>query len=230
MEAVILAGGFGTRLRDVVADTPKPMAPINDKPFLEYLFAYLSRHGVTSAILSTGYLHEKIEQHFGSSHTSIRIGYSQEIEPLGTGGGIKLALAQADSEHVVVVNGDTFFDVDLGEMLTSHLSLNADLTIALKPMRNIERYGVVQTAGSRVVRFDEKQATAVGQINGGVYILRKTLFDGFDLPENFSLEEGFLKKHIESLQIRAFVSDSYFIDIGIPEDYARAQTELVPYA
>lgn len=226
LDAVILAGGLGTRLRTEVADLPKPMAPINGEPFLTYLFRYLEKQNIGRAVLATGYLHEKIESYYRTAFGSLRLFYSIEHQPLGTGGSIRQAFAEANTKHVFVLNGDTFFDVDLPAMRRCHFELGADLTIALKPMKNISRYGVVKFEGTRVTRFEEKKAVDFGHINGGVYLAKKSLFDHYDLPEKFSLEENFLKEHSGKLQIHAFLSDTYFIDIGIPEDYQRAQEEL----
>ncbi|MFQ5651454.1 MAG: nucleotidyltransferase family protein [bacterium] len=230
MDAIILAGGLGTRLRHAVDDLPKPMAPVCGRPFLDYLLDYALRWQVERAILATGYLHQTIEAHYGNSYKNLAIAYSVEREPLGTGGCIQLACRQARSEHVFILNGDTFFDVDLGKMMQGHLATDADMTIALKPMHDVARYGVVRFEGSRITRFEEKKKVDFGHINGGVYVARKTLFEGLSLPDKFSLEEDVLRKFVQTLNLQCFLSDTYFIDIGIPEDYYRAQDELKVYA
>jgi len=226
MDAIILAGGFGTRLRSVVSDLPKPMAPIDGRPFLDYLLNHVSQWQVGHVILATGHLHEKIKAHYGEAYKNLKLSYSVEREPLGTGGCIKRALTQAASRHVLILNGDTFFDVDINTMLQRHQEYGADLTIALKPMRDLSRYGVVRFEDSRITSFEEKKEVPFGHINGGVYLARKDLFARFNMPEAFSLEQDFLKRHIADLNIRAFLSDTYFIDIGVPADYDRAQKEL----
>lgn len=229
MEAIVLAGGFGTRLRKAVSTVPKPMAPINDQPFLTYVFNFLRRHGISRAVVATGYLHEVIQGYYGNRFGDLQIDYSVEEEPLGTGGALKQALQRVRSELMLVMNGDTFFDVDVSEMVDLHRHYEADLTMALKPMKRISRYGVVTVEHSRVVGFEEKQERKSGYINGGIYLMNRTVFDRFDLPQKFSLEADFLKAHAGSLNIQAYLSDAYFIDIGVPEDYHRAQRELNRY-
>lgn len=229
MEAIILAGGFGTRLQATVSDVPKSLALINDQPFLNFLFSFLIKYKIKRAILATGYLHHKIEEFYGNSYKDLEIEYSVEQEPLGTGGGIKQAFAKLSSDNVLIMNGDTYFNVNIQAMLKVHTENDADLTIALKPLYNISRYGVVKVEETRVKRFEEKKQVDFGYINGGVYIAKKELFKGFELPERFSLEEDFLKKFTSDLQLHCFISDTYFIDIGIPEDYYRAQSELKKY-
>lgn len=229
MEAIILAGGKGTRLQTVVADIPKPMAPIGDKPFLEYLIEYLARYGIGRIILSTGYKHDAITNYFGNKFRGIEICYSYEKEPLGTGGGIKKALEQALNDHVLILNGDTFFNIDLKLLLETHLSEGAVLTLSLKHMVQFDRYGTILTNGKKVVGFSEKKYQASGYINGGVYLANRRLFDGLPLPEKFSFEIDFMERYVKQLCFGAFVSDGYFIDIGIPRDYFIAQKELVKF-
>lgn len=226
MEAIVLAGGFGTRLRSVVADIPKPMAPIAGRPFLACLFDFLHDQGATRLVLCTGYRHEVVEGFFGAGYRGMAIAYSVEQEPLGTGGALKRALAMCASEHVAVLNGDTLFRVELQEMLELHIAGGRAITVALKPMRDFDRYGVVEVAEGRITAFREKSSCAAGHINGGVYIVNAGLFAGRELPERFSFETDFLEREVARLNIGAFISDGYFIDIGIPEDYARAQGEL----
>ena len=142
-EAIILAGGFGTRLASVV-DVPKPMAPINDIPFLEYLLNYLSKYNITKVHLALGYKHEVISTYFGATFKAIKLNYVIEDTPLGTGGAIKKALIHVESEAVFIINGDTFFDVDLLEMGHYFDQKEASVMLALKPMQNFDRYGVVE--------------------------------------------------------------------------------------
>lgn len=226
--AIVLAGGFGTRLQKVISDVPKPMAPIHNKPFLHHLLTYLQIQGVENIVLSTGYLHEKIESYFGNLYNGLNISYSQEIKPLGTGGGIKKAF-ETVNENAFVVNGDSFFNVDLNAMAKFHHEQKSDFTLALKPMLNFERYGTVELNENRITAFREKQFCENGFINGGVYITKREVFENLNLPEVFSLETDFLAKHLNNLFVAGFVSDGYFIDIGIPADYQRAQEELGLY-
>lgn len=226
MEAIILAGGLGTRLRSVVPDLPKPMAPIGNRPFLSYIFDYLHKQGVSRVILSTGYKHEVIEAYFGNQYKDISIYYSIENQPLGTGGAIKQALDLTCENEVFILNGDTFFHVNLKQLANHHRKLNSDLTLTLKPMENFDRYGVVITSGNRVVQFEEKKYVEKGNINGGVYLAHRSLFNNVNLPDKFSFETDFMEKYLQRFSFNAFLSEGYFIDIGIPEDYEKAQMEM----
>ena len=216
-EAIVLAGGMGTRLKGVVDNIPKPMAPICDKPFLIYLLQYLKKEGISKVIFSVGYKYEIIKNFFGNSWNGITINYAVEKEPLGTGGAIRLALSMVESERVFVLNGDTFFDVSLSKMEKE----SADTVIAIKPMRDFDRYGTVLLQNNKIIAFQEKKRMKEGLINGGIYLLNKNTLNHFYLELNFSFEKEFLEKELGRLF--AFVSDTYFIDIGIPEDYEKAQ-------
>jgi D-glycero-alpha-D-manno-heptose 1-phosphate guanylyltransferase len=229
LQAIVLAGGLGTRLRESVADLPKPLAPVNGRPFLNFVLSYLRRSGLRRVILATSYMHEEFEKRYGKEYKGLELDYSVEQEPLGTGGGLRQAIASVTSQNVLIINGDTFFAADIDELLAMHSNTDADLTIGLKPMRNISRYGIVKTEGSRVVSFEEKKEVAVGNINAGVYVAKRDLFDAFELPKKFSIEEDFLRKYTTQLNIHAHISEAYFIDIGIPADYQRAQTEMRKY-
>lgn len=231
MNAVILAGGLGTRLSGVVTDVPKPMALINDHPFLEILIANLSLKGITKVILSVGYMHEVIKEYFGDYYNNVEISYVVEDEPLGTGGALKKAtnLIGRD-EELFVLNGDTFLDLDFMKMKQEYIDSKAEVGIALKSMDDSYRYGrVVLDDENRIAEFKEKGAHEPGLINAGVYILRPSFFEAFDLPARFSLESDCFEKHLDKLNIHPFIVDGYFIDIGIPEDYKRSQSELMPY-
>lgn len=223
MEAIILAGGKGTRLRSVISELPKPMAPINDRPFLEYVIDSLERGGVDRIVLSVGYRHESIVDHFRAEYRGVRLDYSIEDEPLGTGGAIKAALARCNDEYVFVLNGDTFFDVDYRKMFDRTLESTPDLMIAVKELENFDRYGRLEIVNGRVERMREKEFCAKGFINGGVYCLKRDLLDGVG-SEKFSFERDFLERF--DGKILAFESLGYFIDIGIPSDYERARLEL----
>lgn len=225
-EAIVLAGGMGTRLRSVIRDIPKPMAPIGERPFLSFLLDELQAQGIDRVILSTGYKHETVEDYYGKAYKGMELVYSVEETPLGTGGAIKKALQQVESPHVLILNGDTMFRVDLQAMRKFHLEHDADLSLALKHMKDSQRYGVVETDNKRVVHFQEKTESKAGAINGGVYMLRKQALLNRQLPEKFSFEKEFMEAHYRELKVMAFESEGYFIDIGIPEDYTKAQTEL----
>lgn len=225
-EAIVLAGGLGTRIRSVVSNRPKVMVDVCGRPFLEILLDRMVRNGVTRAILATGHLHEVVAAHFGSRWGGIEIHYSIEAHPLGTGGAVWQALKMVSRNDVFVFNGDTFFDLDLRGLHEFHRSARADITIALKPMRDFERYGAVDLVNGRITGFREKNRTAGGFVNGGVYVLNRQVAERFVFPGTFSLETDFLEKRVDEIIIAGFVSDGYFIDIGVPEDYARAQREL----
>lgn len=228
MEAIILAGGFGTRLRHVVSDIPKPMAPVCDRPFLEYILNYLQQNGIIRVVLATGYKHEAIESHFGASYKNMELIYSVEDTPLFTGGAIKKALKSCNESSVYVINGDTFFDVDLETMYQFHIAQCSDLTIAMKHMERFERYGTLELDGDRITGFREKQKTTGGYINGGIYLMRRDLLEQI-AEEKFSFESDFMEKKVNELSFVAFESKGYFIDIGVPEDYAKAQVDFLKF-
>ena len=222
MEAVVLAGGLGTRLRSVVSELPKCMAPIGPEPFLSYVLDWLGRHKITRVVLSVGYLRESIMSWVSAQNLPFEVDYAVEETPLGTGGGIKLALSKCHGPKVLVVNGDTFFPVDLDA-----IPFDSPITVALKPMKDFDRYGAVTLDHYKIKAFKEKAPVKQGLINGGVYAL-----NGLDLssfPERFSFEKDVLEPFAAKGQVGGWVSDNYFIDIGIPEDYERAQTELPQY-
>ena len=221
MEAIILAGGLGTRLRSVVSEVPKCMAPVGGKPFLQYQLEWLSRFDISHVVLSVGYLKEVIEEFVASREWPFKVSYAVEKEPLGTGGGIRLALSRCRGKKVFVLNGDTFFNVDLNA-----LTFTAPVTLALKPMRDFDRYGAVDWDGDLVNAFHEKAHCAEGLINGGVYAIDRTTLDMSLFPKNFSFEKEVLEPLADYGLVAGVVDDGYFIDIGIPEDYARAQREL----
>jgi len=226
-EAIVLAGGLGTRLRSVVKDVPKPMADVNGKPFLEYLLRYLQKNGIEKIILSVGYKWEVIKAYFGDSFEGIKIVYSVENEPLGTGGAVKKSLFFVNSNDVFIVNGDTFFNIDLKEFFAFHKKKRSVLSIALKAMNQFDRYGNVKIDNNnRIVSFEEKRYYEFGLINGGIYLLNKDFFMNFDWKDKFSFEKDFLEKYYKFYEFYGLPFDSYFIDIGVPEDYERAKREM----
>ncbi|MES2431715.1 MAG: nucleotidyltransferase family protein [Bacteroidota bacterium] len=226
-EAIILAGGLGTRLRSVVADLPKCMAPVAGKPFLHYVIAHLQKQGIDEFIFSVGYMYEAIEAYLKKDHPKLNYQLSIEEEPLGTGGAIKLACQKAVEKNVLVLNGDTLFSVDINKLSEQHLAHHAECTLSLKPMKEFDRYGVVELHHDlRIASFKEKQFYHKGLINGGVYALNISKFLHEDLPEKFSFEKDYLEKYFTEREMYGSIQDQYFIDIGIPEDFARAQVEL----
>ena len=225
-EAIILAGGAGTRLKSVVADLPKPMADVAGRPFLAYQLDYLAAAGVGHVVLSVGYLCERIMEWFGDNYQGIRISYAVEEEPLGTGGGIRESINLTTADNLLVLNGDTWFPVCLRSLEEAHDNSRSDLTMALKLLSDFERYGTVSFSGGRVTGFSAKGFCQQGYINGGVYLLDRAVADHFPERRSFSFESDFLEPMVQRIDICPFVSDAYFIDIGIPEDYQRAQIEL----
>lgn len=226
-ECIILAGGLGTRLRAAVPDLPKCMAPVAGRPFLYHVINYLRGEGIEKFIFSLGYRHEVVEEYLATQFPTLRYQLSVETEPLGTGGAIQLACRKATEKDVWVVNGDTLFKADLTAAYIFHSYHMGECTLLLKPMRNFDRYGVVETGEDKLVnRFLEKKAFASGNINAGVYLLNISRFLDEELPEKFSFEKDYLEAFCTRRRIYGLPQDRYFIDIGIPEDYQRAQTEL----
>lgn len=223
MEVVILAGGFGRRLRTVLDNIPKPMAPVRNKPFLEYILIWLSRYNIRKAVLSVGYKYESIVSYFGNEFNKISLEYAIESEPLGTGGGILNALDKISDENFLIVNGDTFFPVDLNALLASHLLMNSNITVALKEMSNFDRYGAVDIDNeNNIIQFHEKKYQKEGLINGGIYLLKKSFICELNLPFQFSFEKEVLEKHSKENKIKGMIFREGFLDIGIPEDYQKA--------
>jgi D-glycero-alpha-D-manno-heptose 1-phosphate guanylyltransferase len=226
MEAIILAGGRGTRLRSVVSDVPKPMAPINGTPFLEIILDLLISNGFKRVILSVGYKSENIIKHFGSNYKNLKLHYSIENKPLGTGGAIKQSIKMAKSEKVFILNGDTCLDVDYKTLLNKFKKTNNPI-IVVKKVDDISRYGEVIFKNDVIKSFKSKMgANKSGYINTGCYIFPISLFDDLDIFfDKFSLEEEFFPYAIESKNIifNAFVCNNSFIDIGIPSDFNKAQ-------
>jgi D-glycero-alpha-D-manno-heptose 1-phosphate guanylyltransferase len=228
VEAIILAGGQGTRLRSILADLPKAMAPVNGRPFLAYLLDSLIAARFDAAILAVGYMSEKIREHFGDRYRSLPLRYSIETEPLGTGGAIKLALTQVSTPTVFVANGDTYLELDYGAMLASHQRDAPPLTIAVQTVPDAGRYGALDIEAGHIRGFLEKGRSGPGSINAGVYLLSGDLLDRYPVPPPFSFETDLLMPHVKDIAPLAFQTQGIFIDIGVPEDYARAQTLFRP--
>ncbi len=230
MEAVILAGGFGTRLRAVVPDLPKPLAPVAGRPFLAILLAELARQGFTRAVLAVGYRHEQIRAEFGECFQGIELAYAVEETPLGTGGAIRQASRLCNGEEMFVLNGDSFVELDYAEMLSRHRAAHAHLSICAVAVPDVGRYGQLVIEDGHVTGFAEKGGSGAGRINAGVYLFAPRLIQGEDLPEAFSFEQDFLTPRLHELHPCAFMANGLFIDIGVPEDYARAEQLFAPSA
>lgn len=226
-EAIVLAGGLGTRLREAVPDLPKCMAPVAGHPFLYYIIKYYSSQGIQSFIFSLGYLHEIIETYLKEAFPNLTYKICLEDEPLGTGGAIQKALGYATANEVLILNGDTLFEVDLKKLHQTHHSSPTECTLALKSMSSFDRYGVVTLGNNNtVMNFLEKQYFDEGNINGGVYLLNTKVFNNKFFPEKFSFEKDYLEKYYTSTLIKGSIHNGYFIDIGIPQDFQKAQIDL----
>lgn len=230
-EAIILAGGLGTRLREAVPDLPKCMAPVAGRPFIWYVMNYLRQQGIESFIISLGYKSDLIKEYLSDEFTTSQFTFVIENEPLGTGGAIKMGCDAALEQDVIVVNGDTLYTADLSKLSAFHQSHDALCTLCLKPMSDFDRYGVVEVNASNAIQsFKEKQYYKTGLINGGVYALNVEKFNALPLPEIFSFEKDFLELYFSSYTMVGLVQDEYFIDIGIPADFERANKELAAFS
>ena len=226
-EAIILAGGFGTRLRSALPDLPKSMAPVNGRPFLFYLINYWRSQGIEKFIFSLGFKHEIIEAYLNANFPTLDFDCVIEKEPLGTGGAILASSYKVSEKTVLIANGDTLFKVDLQKAIIHHNKHQSDCTLLLKPMEDFDRYGVVELNEEDSIKsFKEKQFYKAGLINGGVYILNTEQLLAEDMPSQFSFERDYLEKYFDTRRIYGCVQDEYFIDIGIPEDYLRVQHDL----
>jgi len=227
-EAIILAGGFGTRLKEVVDDVPKVMAMVNGRPFLEYVLDYLDRNVFDHVVLSVGYKHEIIQRHFKDKYKSIHIDYAIEEEPLGTGGAIQLAFEKINGFRAMVFNGDTMFRVDMDKIVNFHFSKSTGFSLVLREVGNVERFGAVEiNTDNKITCFSEKgKKTGQGNINGGVYVIDKKFFETMGFPRKFSMEKDGFEKLYETYPFHGILCKQYFIDIGVPDDYKRAQDEF----
>lgn len=231
-EAVILAGGFGTRLSHVLGNIPKPMAPVCGKPFLAYLTDRLAEAGVTHVVLATGHMHEQIESFFRDGYNPtgkrpLKVTFSNESTPLFTGGAILKAAQHIQSEDFLVLNGDTLFDIDLQAFCNFHRTRHAKLSVALRDVPDTARYGAVECSDGRITAFREKeQSTGAGCINGGIYAVNRAWLMSQTLPQKFSFEKELMQPLAGAEGFCGLRFNDYFIDIGVPEDYFRAQREF----
>lgn len=223
MEAIVLAGGLGTRLRSVVPDLPKSLAPVAGRQFLAIVLETLAAQGFTSVVLSVGYRWELIQAAIGDAFAGMTIRYAVENQPLGTGGAIRMSVRQCTGPDVFVLNGDSYVDVDCVAMLAAHRAAGAKLTLCTVAVDDVGRYGRVELEGNRIVDFVDKGTTGPGRINAGVYVMARNLLEDSKLPEVFSFERDVLAPRVRDLCPLAFPARDSFIDIGVPEDYARAQ-------
>jgi D-glycero-alpha-D-manno-heptose 1-phosphate guanylyltransferase len=225
-EAIILAGGLGTRLRSAVPDLPKCLAPVGGRPFLGFVTDHFRREGIEKFIFALGYKSDYFDAFLRTEFPDGGYDISLEEAPLGTGGAIRQACGLVEGKTALILNGDTFFRIGLKALADFHAEKQADCSLCLKPMRDFDRFGVVEmTNDGRVRSFREKQYYSAGLINGGVYALEKAALLREEWPKVFSFEKDYLEA-TRGERLYGLVQDSYFIDIGIPEDYRRAQDEL----
>lgn len=229
-EAIVLAGGFGTRLRGIVDDVPKPLAPVAGRPFLAWLLDRLAASGMRRCILATGYMADIIEQRIGAHWQGMDIDYSVEPEPLGTGGAIRLAATRLLGDAAHVLNGDTWLEYDPAALESAAHNVRASMAIALARVDDVARYGAVDIDQGRVVGFREKGEAGPGWINAGCYFLAAEALAAFPALNAFSFEQVVLQARTQAGEVAAFTNTAGFIDIGVPEDYARAQLQFAGHA
>ncbi|HYC02743.1 MAG TPA: sugar phosphate nucleotidyltransferase [Azospirillaceae bacterium] len=225
-EALVLAGGLGTRLRSAVPDLPKPLAPVRGRPFLAYLLDWLGGQGITRAVLSVGYRREAIIEAIGTDYRGMAVDYAIEEEPAGTGGGLRLGLEKVRAERAVALNGDTFLGLAYADLAAAQARTGAPFAIALRPVEDASRFGTVTVEDGRLTGFSASGGRGPGLINGGVYLLPRDLFDRYPVPDRFSFEKDFLEARAAELRPATLVADGPFIDIGVPESFALAQEVL----
>lgn len=225
-EMVILAGGYGTRLRSVVSDVPKPMAPVGGRPFLEYLLDYWIAQGIRRFILSTGYLGDVVQNHFGNAYRTAAIDYMREESPLGTGGALRLALGEVawSGKFALMANGDTWFPIDLMLMAADAVLQNKPITIALKELQKNDRHGGVEVTSSGAVHAFGVKSSDHTLINAGCYLFEiATVHQELaSYPDTFSLEHDFLVSYAAGGLVGSSIQNKPFLDIGVPDDYRRA--------
>jgi len=224
LTALILSGGLGTRLKSIFPDRPKILAPVAGRPFLSYLLDQLISTGFRHVILCTGYKGENIREVFGNKYNGLDIQYSQEPEPLGTGGALRFGLPLVDTDSIFVTNGDSYVNCNLKDFYTWYFENNFQAAILLTHLSDTRRYGRVEVNKlGRIVKFDEKGASrGPGWVNAGVYILNRGLVESITLGKPCSLEREFFPNLIGK-GLYGFRSESAFIDIGTPESYASAE-------
>jgi D-glycero-alpha-D-manno-heptose 1-phosphate guanylyltransferase len=227
-DVVILSGGFGTRLRGVIAEIPKPMAPVGGRPFLELLLRQLKRNGFSRIVLSVGYKEEIVREHFGDGAFGLRLAYSVEQSPLGTGGALQQASSSIKTETVLVMNGDSYTGADLARLAREHAGSDADATIVVIEHSRKDAGSVVLDEYGKVTAFAEKKVIAEARyLSAGIYMLKTNLVNTSAAPVKTSLEEELLPRWLASgKSIAGFVFDGPCIDIGTPERFQEAQSAL----
>lgn len=225
-ECIILAGGLGTRLRSVINDKPKCLAIVNGLPFLDYVLQILIKYNFEHFIFSLGYKSDDIISYINASNPNLNKTIVIEEKPLGTGGATKLALQYSKTQNVLIINADTYFNFNINLLYNFHDLNNSYCTIALKYMYNFDRYGsVVVDDLNRIILFEEKKKMIEGFINSGFILLNKNIFNKIN-SETFFLIEDLYIELILNLKIYGFKTDGYFIDIGIPDDFDKANLDF----
>jgi D-glycero-alpha-D-manno-heptose 1-phosphate guanylyltransferase len=227
-DAVILSGGFGLRLRGVIGETPKPMAPVGGRPFMELLFKQLKRHGFSRVVLSVGYKHEMIREYFGDKACGLQLVYSIETSPLGTGGALRQAVDFINTDNIVIMNGDSYTDADLGGLVRKHAASDAAVTVVVIPETRNDAGSVVMDSDGKVINFAEKRPIAGSRyLSAGIYELNRELISALPPAAKISLEtELFPQWLAEGKSIQTLVYNGRCIDIGTPERYQMAQDAL----
>jgi len=218
---------LGTRLSRVSGGRPKPLIEIAGRPFVEYVLDLVAEAGCTRVVMAVAYRWGMLRDRLGDTYRGLRLTWSVEDEPLGTGGAVRLAFETLGLERAVVLNADTLFRIDLGELERRHIAAHTQVTLALHTVEDVSRFGAVELdADQRIVAFHEKGKQGLGLINGGIYVIERSIFDLCSFPSSFSLERDLLQAELVRLRPLGVPSKGYFIDIGTPEDLERARREL----
>jgi D-glycero-alpha-D-manno-heptose 1-phosphate guanylyltransferase len=228
-DAILLAGGLGTRLAKVSGGRPKPLLEIAGRPFVEYVLDLIAEAGCARVVMAVAYRWEMLRDRLGDTYRGLRLTWSVEDEPLGTGGAVRLGFETLGLERAVVLNADTLFCIDLGELVRRHVAAHTQATLALRAVEDVSRFGAVELDDDqRIVAFHEKGKQGPGLINGGIYVLERSIFNLCSLPPVFSLERDLFQAELARLRPLGVPSKGYFIDIGTPDDLSRARSELNP--
>lgn len=225
-EVIILAGGFGTRLKNNIPNIPKPMADIAGKPFLQYILDQLVETRIKKVLLSTYYRGEVISNYFGLRYKNLVIDYIKDPYPLGTGGAILNCLSRVSNQSVIIMNGDSFLNLNFNKFISWLECNHSKLTVVVKKVNNTSRYGLVTLKDSKIDKFTEKEDNCPGYINTGIYALDTDCINKYEFEKKFSFEKSFLQKKCQFIKPQAYLCDKFFIDIGILADYEKAKRLL----